>query len=347
MSKVLKVAIVGAGRAGSAHAANVARNAEKMELVAIVDEDVRAAERLRGELSVRCAAVTPAGFWTRQAADAVIVTVPTPAHAEIVCRAAGAGLHILCEKPLAVTLEQARAVREAVGRAGVVFQLGFMRRFDPDFLRAWGALRAGQVGSLMMMRSVGRGPFLPPRWAYDSAVANGLLAEVNSHDFDSVRWFSGSEVHRVAAYAGRRVLPELPAPPPDSYNNAVVFLETENGVLAVVESSCPVGYGYDSRVELLGERGLIWAGKAWAEGYGCITRETPAPPAYPGWRERYAQAFAAELEAFGDAVAGAPLRGAGVNDGIRVLEIVLAVRRSLRTGEPVAVRAAGCADPGP
>ena len=126
--------------------------------------------------------------------DAVVITSPTFTHADLVVAAAGAGKHVLCEKPLALTLEECDRIEAAVDEAGVVFEMGFMRHFDPPFMEADRLLREGKVGAPVIMRSLTRGPGLPPPWANDPLTSNGMLAEVNSHDFDTVRWLMGSEI---------------------------------------------------------------------------------------------------------------------------------------------------------
>ena len=143
----------------------------------------------------------------------------------------------------------------------VKFQIGFMRRYDPAFQEAKRKIEEGFLGEVILIKSTGRGPGLPPEWAWDIRKSNGILAEVSSHDFDSIRWFSGSEFKKVYAEAGNFKTPEVRQKYPDFYDNAVVTVRCKNGAMGLVDGSCPAGYGYDARVEILGSKGMMQIGE--------------------------------------------------------------------------------------
>jgi myo-inositol 2-dehydrogenase/D-chiro-inositol 1-dehydrogenase/scyllo-inositol 2-dehydrogenase (NAD+) len=131
--------------------------------------------------------------------DAVVITTPTFTHKELAIRAAEAGKHVFLEKPMALTCRNVIRLLPH-NRANVLLQLGFMRRFDPEFTAAASRIAAGEIGRPMMIKSLTHGPGLPPPWARSLETSNGLLAEVNSHDWDCVRWLMGSDYQR--AYRG-------------------------------------------------------------------------------------------------------------------------------------------------
>jgi hypothetical protein len=156
-----------------------------VELGAVCDENAEAAERVAGELG---AAERYTDFREAVASDridAVVIVTPTFTHREIACAAAQAGKHVFLEKPMAINAEECEAIMAAARAADVRLQLGFMRRFDADFVAARELLADGRLGRVMTVKSIGRGPGLPPPWILDVRKSNGVLAEVNSHDFDS------------------------------------------------------------------------------------------------------------------------------------------------------------------
>src|SRR5690606_6258622 len=176
-------------------------------LVAVVDADATRAAEAAASLDL-----SGLGFGDLPSApasgaiDAAVITTPTFKHRDLAVQAAAAGLPVFCETPMALTLAECDDIVTACERARVNLQVGFMRRFDPPFVSAKRDLDAGAVGDPMLVRSLTRGPGLPPAWANDVTRSNGMLAEVNSHDFDTVRWLGGSdivEVHAVSAAVKR------------------------------------------------------------------------------------------------------------------------------------------------
>jgi myo-inositol 2-dehydrogenase/D-chiro-inositol 1-dehydrogenase/scyllo-inositol 2-dehydrogenase (NAD+) len=256
----------------------------------------------------------------------------------LVQTAAEAGKHIFCEKPIALTLEEADRMIEATQKARVVFQIGFMRRFDPVFAIAKERIDAGAIGEPLMIRSLTRGPGLPPPWALQVSSSNGFLAEVNSHDFDTIRWLSGSEFQRIYAEAGNLKSPQLKADYPDFYDNAVVTFRMENGTLAIVDGSCPVEYGYDARAEVLGTRGVMLIGELQDRSVLICTKERGVTSSnFTGWRERFRQAYLEEVRHFVECISSGQKPKVTGEDGRKALEGVLAANRSIFTHQPVSL----------
>ena len=193
--------------------------------------------------------------------DAVIIVTPTKYHCEIAVEAARAGKHILCEKPMAMTVEECEIMEEAAARYHVKLQVAFMRRFDSAFMEARSVVDAGDIGDVVMVRSNTRGPSIPKPWMYDISKSNGPLAEVNSHDIDTLRWFTGSEFKTVYAMGGNYRCPDARAEFPDFYDNVILSAGFENGMQGMIDGAQGVLYGYDARVEILGTRGCIFLGK--------------------------------------------------------------------------------------
>ena len=193
--------------------------------------------------------------------DAVIIVTPTKYHCEIAVEAARAGKHILCEKPMAITVEECEIMEEAAARYHVKLQVAFMRRFDSAFMEARSVVDAGDIGDVVMVRSNTRGPSIPKPWMYDISKSNGPLAEVNSHDIDTLRWFTGSEFKTVYAMGGNYRCPDAREEFPDFYDNVILSAGFENGMQGMIDGAQGVLYGYDARVEILGTMGCIFLGK--------------------------------------------------------------------------------------
>jgi myo-inositol 2-dehydrogenase/D-chiro-inositol 1-dehydrogenase/scyllo-inositol 2-dehydrogenase (NAD+) len=268
--------------------------------------------------------------------DAVVITTPTFTHAAITIDAAEAGKHILCEKPMALTLKEADEMIAAARRAGVKLQMGFMRRFDAEFQTAKRMIEEGVIGKPSIIKSTGHGPGLPPPWACDPKTSIGMLAEVNSHDFDSVRWLMGSDISRVYAEAEAIAVPELKKQYPDFYDRAVVTLRFANGSLGLIDSGCPVKYGYDARVEILGTEGIMLIGELKYQAVFVCKKETGVyTSTFPSWRDRFKEAYLEEDKHFIDCIINDKNPLASGEDGRAALEAVLAATKSIKEGRPV------------
>jgi scyllo-inositol 2-dehydrogenase (NAD+) len=327
----LRVALVGAGRAGSVHAANLADYGVRAEVVAVVDERREAAEALGPPAELADAL---------ERADAVVISTPTFTHRDLAVQAAAAGKHVFCEKPMALTVAECDEMIAAAERTAVALQIGFMRRFQPEFVEARRRIEAGDVGEPMVIKSLTRGPGLPPPWAWSLQRSNGMLAEVNSHDFDSVRWLAGSEIERVYAEVANHKGAARGVDARDFYDNAVVSLRLASGTLGTIDGTCPADYAYDARVEIVCSEGLLVIGdlrgqaliEARDRDVGTVT------PLHRTWPDRFRDAYRAEMRSFVDTAldGGHPVvTGA---DGRAAVAAVLAANRSWQEGRPVQVR---------
>ncbi len=332
----LRVALVGAGRAGSVHAGNLHDYAARAEVVAIVDE--------RRELAEDLAAGTDAVAFgdldeALAYADAVVISTPTFTHGDLAVRAARAGKHVFCEKPMALAVSECDEMIEAAQAAGVALQIGFMRRFQPEFAEARRRIEAGDVGEPMVIKSLTRGPGLPPRWAWDLERSNGMLAEVNSHDFDCVRWLASSEIERVYAEVANHKGAGRGVEAKSFYDNAVVSLRFESGAIGTIDGTCPADYGYDARVEVVCSEGLLVVGDLRGQAIvevrdrdvGTIT------PLHRTWPDRFREAYRAEIRSFVDCAHGGATPAVTGADGRAAVAAVRAANRSWQEGRPVAV----------
>jgi scyllo-inositol 2-dehydrogenase (NAD+) len=333
----LRVVSVGAGRAGSVHAVNLAGRTPRARLAGLVDADGESAAALAARTGAPATCRTLDEALERLQFDAVVVATPTFVHRELVVAAARAGKHVFCEKPMALTADECDEMIAACAEAGVLLQIGFMRRFQPEFAEARRRIEAGEIGEPMVVKSLTRGPGLPPPWAWTLERSNGMLAEVNSHDFDAVRWLVGADIVRVYAETANRKGRARGVEEPDFYDNAVVTLRFADGAIGTIDGTCPADYGYDARMEVLGTEGLLVIGEA--RGMPLLEvrdRDTGGvQPVHRSWPERFESGYRAEMRAWVDAVLdGAPPAVSG-EDGRQAVLAVVAANRSWREGRPV------------
>ena len=336
MSKKVGICFVGVGRAGAVHGKNYSRRIIGAKVVAVVDSNRSIAMEAAKEYSVKNWYTDHEKALKQKDVDAVVISTPTFTHAKIAIDAAEAGKHVFCEKPMALTLKEADEMIAACRSAGVKLQIGFMRRFDPEFQSAKQKIEEGVIGKPSIIKSTGRGPGLPPSWACDPKTSIGMLAEVNSHDFDSVRWLMGSDVRRVYAEVESITIPELKEKYPEFYDNAVVTLRFANGSLGLIDSGCPVKYGYDARVEVLGTEGVMLIGELKYQAVVICKKETGVYTSpFPSWRDKFKEAYLEEGKHFIYCIINDKNPLATGEDGKAALEAVLAATKSFKEGKPI------------
>lgn len=331
----LAVLVVGAGRAGMVHARNFAAGVPGSRLVGIADPAADVAERAAGELGCQ-AFVDPVAAVTDDRVDAVVIASPTFSHADLAVAALAAGKHVLSEKPLAASLADARRIEAALGASRCVFMMAFMRRFDRGFRRARELIDQGAVGEPLYIRSTTRGPGLPPPWAWDVERSGGLIAEVNSHDIDTVRWLTGQEFARVRAIGRAAKRPDIAASHPGFVDVLAVQASLDRGGLAHIDGACPADYGYDARAEVYGTEGVLFVGDP-TEGPLVVTKQQVRRDPVAGWARLFQDAYRAEDRHFVAACRGDAPAEPGLRDGLRALEVVIAVNRSLREDRDVSL----------
>lgn len=256
----ISVALIGSGRAGMIHARNFKGSVPNARITAVCDPVKETAQAAADELELENSYTDYREVMALKDIDAVIIATPTKYHCEIVEAAACAGKHILCEKPMAMTVEECNLMNAAAKKHGVILQIAFMRRFDASFEAAKSMIDAGEIGDVVMVKSNTRGPSIPKPWMYDITKSNGPLAEVCSHDIDSLRWFTGSDFKTVFAIGGNFRCPDAKKDFPEFYDNVTLNASFANGCQGMIDGAQGVLYGYDARCEILGTKGCIYLG---------------------------------------------------------------------------------------
>ena len=337
--KKLGICLIGCGRAGMIHARNYKNKIENARMVACVDAVEAAAKAAAEEMGITKYYTDYHEILSDPQVDAVVVVAPTDLHKQIVIDCAAAGKHIFCEKPMAMTVEECDEMIEACEKHNVKLQIGFMRRFDASFREAKRLVENGSIGELVQIHSNTRGPSKPRPWMYDIKMSNGILAEVNSHDIDAVRWIAGSDIESVYAVAGNFRNPEAKEQYPDYYDSVLMNGTLKNGVHFCIDGAAYVQYGYDSKMEIIGTKGKINVGRSDKEFVHCTTVENgTTTPFINSWMTLFIDAYLAEDTSFVNAVLNdTPVEVSGV-DGRMAVATVEAGNCSITEKKIVTVR---------
>ena len=330
--KKIGICVIGSGRAGMIHAVNFVKNVPGASLVAMADPAEQVAKDACLSLGIDTYYTDYRDALEDKRINAVVVVTPTKFHKDICVDAAAAGKHILCEKPMAMTVEECQIMNEATSKAGVFLQIGFMRRFDAGFIQAKDIVKSGVIGDVVMVRSNTRGPSVPQPWMYDISKSNGPLAEVNSHDIDTLRWFTESEFETIYAIGGNYRCPDAKKDFPDFYDNVIVAASLKNGMQGMIDGAQGVGYAYDSRVEVLGTKGCVFVGRINDSAVVTCTADNKygSYPLVSSWTELFKAAYLSEDIAFVDSITdGKPPKASGL-DGLAAVKVVAAGNLSIK-----------------
>lgn len=324
------MAVLGLGALGSRHASIAATRVAGAKLVAAADP----VEERRAAVAAAYGAATYANWedaLQHPGVDAVVVVTPSPTHAPAVIAAAKAGKAIFCEKPLAFTLEQCDEVASAVDTAGVLFQMGFMRRVDPAYAAAKQQIEAGVIGDVIAYSGSSRDPDAQPgpHWR----TCGGIFMDSMSHDFDIARHLVGDEV--VEVYAKGRILVYDWLAEYGDVDHAYVTLDFARGALGQIECSHNAGYGYDIRAEVMGTKGTLRIGYDRQTAVTLLTRAGVSHDHVTHWLDRFDNAYHRELQDFVDCIRSDRAPGCTIQDGRKATELGLAAGQSRRGGLPV------------
>lgn len=326
---MLKIGLLGAGRIAGVHAAAISQNPQS-KLVAISDFYPEVADKLARQFDAVMR--TNEDIIADPEIDAVLIATPTDTHSDLIEAATAAGKAVLCEKPVDLSLERARACLHNSAPSGVPVMVGFNRRFDPNFAALKASLEAGDIGKAELLSITSFDP-APPPVSYIKT-SGGLFRDMMIHDFDMANFIMGEAPISVMATASCVVDPEIGAA--GDVDTAVVTLSYADGRIAVIKNSRRAAYGYDQRVELLGAQGLLQAQNMLENTVVKSTDKgvTGAKPTY-FFLERYMAAYAAEWASFVDAVTNGTALPVTLSDGIDALAIAEAATRSAQSAMPV------------
>jgi scyllo-inositol 2-dehydrogenase (NAD+) len=335
----LKFGVIGLGRMGQLYARFLAAQIEGVSLYAVAEVDERARLATAEALGIPHVLAEPEELLALPELDAVVIATPTSTHTPLVIAAAHAGKAIFCEKPLALTVEETLQAMEAVAEAKVPLQMGFMRRFDAAYHKAWKMISEGKIGRPLTFKSIGRDPFCPrPEYA-DPSKSGGLIIDMAIHDIDLGRWLMGSEVEQVSAEGALLVCEEIR--PVGDIDNAVINMQFASGALGNIEVSRNAFYGYDIRTEVLGSEGALMIGAHQHTPVLLLTRAGAQHDVMPYLLERFGDAYRAQLQAFAVCIRNSDPPAVSGADSLAALEIGIAATHSYKTGQVVTVKEPG------
>ncbi len=332
MGHKIKVGVIGAGRIGKIHASNIIKNFADVEVKAVADINADTIRDWAAELGIQHVYADYKKVIEDQDIDAVIICSSTDTHSQITIEAAQAGKHIFCEKPIDYDIDRIHQALEAVKVAGVKFQVGFNRRFDHNFKKVRELIQKGSIGDVQIVKVISRDPTPPP--AEYVKVSGGMFLDMTIHDFDMVRYLTGSEV--IEVYANAAVLVDKAIGEAGDVDTALISLKFANGAIGMIDNCRQAVYGYDQRVEILGTKGSI-----------SVANDTPTTvivsterfvssdkPKY-FFLERYMESFEAELKAFFNCIVNDTDPIVTGIDGLKPVLIGLAAKQSYQKGTPI------------
>lgn len=331
----LRVGLLGAGRIGQAHAARYA-TMRQARLVAVADARPEAADALARRYRARACHDYDA-LLEDGTIDMVDICLPTHLHEQAVVSAAGAGLPILCEKPIGRSLEEVDRMLRAVQRAGVMAMVAQVIRFWPEYVAIERMVRAGELGTPLVAAATrldAMGNLAP--WFKDPALSGGALLDLHIHDLDYL--FSLFGLPRRVSAVG--VQSET-----GGWDHVVSSLDF-GATRAVAEASyrMPAGFGFTMGLRVVGARACVeYRRTGAAEKRAARSFVLHRPDAAPrSLRVPQEDAYLAEIGYFVDCVVrGRPPSIGTLADARAVLQVAMAVKESLETGATVSLAGGG------
>ena len=329
----MKVGIIGAGRIGKVHAKNISMFVPEMEIKTIADPFMNEqTEAFAKSCGIPNTTKDANDILNDPEIEAVLICSSTDTHSKYIIEAAHAGKNIFCEKPIDYDLEKVHAAINAAKEAGVKLQIGFCRRFDHNHKAVADAVKDGTIGDPHIVIVSSRDPEPPP--ASYVAVSGGIFYDMMIHDFDMVRYVTGSEAVEISAVGSCLVNPNLQEESgiPD-VDTAVVTMKMANGCIAVINNSRQAVYGYDQRVEAFGSKGMASDANDLLNTTTVLTKDG-AHSEKPLWffLERYNQAFINQVISFVDAINNDTQTAVGAIDGLRPVLMAKAATESCQAG---------------
>jgi len=332
MNKI-NVAVAGLGRIGKIHLNNLSRNFSEIEVVAVMDLLDNSRETA-DEFNIPLFLKDFDSLLSIPKLDAVVICSPTDTHADYVVKAARAGKHIFCEKPLDLSIDRVKEVLTIVEKSNVKLMLGFNRRFDPEFKKIRELVINGTIGDPQILKITSRDPG-PPPLSYIK-VSGGIFLDMTIHDFDMARYISGKEVREVFA-AGAVKVDEAIGEAGD-IDTTIITLIFEDNTMAVIDNSRKAAYGYDQRLEVFGSKGMALVDNNFPNSHKLYSdKGVSGDLPLHFFLERYQESYNSEMQDFVNALNTDGEMPVGGQDGLKSILIGLAARKSVEENRPVKI----------
>jgi inositol 2-dehydrogenase len=328
----LNVGVVGLGRLGSLYAEYLAFQIPNSKLIAVSDVDEKKLNKVAEGLHIQHRFTDYRQMIALSKLDAVVITTSTKFHKEVIIETAKNDKKIFCEKPLSLSLRDAKEIEEVIEKNNVFFHMGLMRRFDPGYAAAKEKIKNGEIGDPIVFKASSRDPYRPSLDYAKPEKSGGLFLDMGIHDFDLARWYIGevSEVHSVGNVLA---YPEMESI--DDIDNSITSLKFENGKIGTVDLSRSGVYGYDIRAEILGTEGTLQIGYLRETPITILKKNDISHDTVPYFMERFEKAYVIQLKDFIDKAYREEEPSVSVQDGQRALLIARAATSSYKNNRSI------------
>ena len=328
---MIKIGIVGLGRIGKVHLFNIQQLISGASVIAACSRSEKSLEYAKKH-SVKGLFTSFDDMLSEGGIDAVIIASPTALHFEHLKLAIAAGKHIFCEKPIDLSIENVKEIKSLLDANPVKFMVGFNRRYDPNVLKIKKELNEGRLGALQSVKIISREPGPPPMEFIKTS--GGLFLDMAIHDFDLARYLMNSEITEV--YSTASIFGDLPLETVDDVDTAVTILKFKNKGFATIENSRNSTYGYDQRIEVFGEKGLLSAqNKSDDSVYFANNSGFHKPKPVGFFIERYKESYINILDSFVQCLEQNKDLELTFQDGLQSLAISLAAKKSSKQNRTV------------
>lgn len=332
---MINVGIIGVGRIGRVHGESISKYVKNAQVKAVADPFLNEKSiEWANSLGIKETYKDYKKILEDPEISAVLICASTDQHSKLSMEALKAGKHVFCEKPIDHDVNKIKEVLDVVKDSGKKYQVGFNRRFDHNFKAIRDAVVAGKVGKQQIIKITSRDPE-PPSIDYVK-VSGGIFLDMTIHDFDMVRYLSGSEVEEVYAAGSVTVDPEIGKA--GDVDTAVITLKLENGATAVIDNCRASCYGYDQRAEVFGDKGCVAISNDSDSNavYSSKDGVTAEKPMF-FFLQRYMMAYANEIDQFVEAIVNDTPTPVNANDGLQPVLIGLAAKKSAAENRPVKI----------
>ena len=335
MRKV-KIGIIGLGNLGIRHAENIMFRIPNAELTAAYTRTQSKLDRVHEEWGVPSVYHSLDDFFENREMEAVVIVSPSDQHCEHIVRAMERGLHVFSEKPLGTDLAQCRRAEQAVeAHPELIFQLGFMRRFDPSYAEAKRMIREGRIGRPFLVKCTSLDPDADmERFLNYAPISGGIFRDLTVHDVDLARWLLESDVTRITAAGGCYKYGELAQY--GDVDNAAALMEFANGSIALFHSGRMAPHGSHIETEIQGTEGVLRISAVPEKNRMMIFDQHGAVQECTfDFLERWKEAFVAEMQSFVDCICENRRPEVTVYDGTKCTEVTYAAMEALHTHRTV------------
>jgi myo-inositol 2-dehydrogenase / D-chiro-inositol 1-dehydrogenase len=331
----MRVGLLGAGRIGAFHAEALAED-QRLDGLIIGDVDAQQAAALAEEVGGESGTIEEV---IHSGLDAVAIAATTAAHAELINACLDADLPVFCEKPVALDYEETKTIMDRVESSGAILQVGFMRRFDAGYREAKRLIDTGALGKLYSMHMFGHDHEPPPEEYIPHS--GGIFRDLHIHEFDILRWLTGSEAEEVFAQGSVREFDMFAEH--DDFDTSAALIKMAEDVLVVLTGGRHGPLGYDVHTEIFGSGDSISVGLGERTPLRPVEPGAPPPkgPAYKGFLTRFEQAYREELAHFLDLVQGRAENPCTARDSLEALRIAMAAEKSVAERRPVLLKEIG------